>query len=91
MGQILPPEFLSGFEPAVFVPQPHATGSEAVAALVVITEDPALVGPVSDAVLSVLAVDDRPRTFIDRGRWVVRSRDADTGPSRRGPPAVALA
>ena len=41
--------------------------------------------------VAVRAVDDRPRTFTDRGRWVVRSRDADTGPSRRGPPAVALA
>ncbi|WP_163632632.1 FtsX-like permease family protein [Microbacterium sp. B35-04] len=74
VGQILPPEFLSGFEPAVFVPQPHATGSEAVAALVVITEDPALVGPVSDAVLSVLAVDDPTKVTIQTSEELAQLR-----------------
>lgn len=41
--------------------------------------------------VAALAVEDRPRTFIDRGRRVMRSSGADTGASRRGPPAAALA
>lgn len=73
-GQIVPPDFLRDFEPYAFVPQPAAAGSEAISVLVVIAESPALVGPVSDAVLSVLAVEDPTKVKIHTSEELAQLR-----------------
>jgi putative ABC transport system permease protein len=58
-GRIDTPDYLVFLEPLVIVPQTLDLGSPApVSVLVVIAERPDLVGPVSQAVQSVLAVDD---------------------------------
>lgn len=58
-GRIVTPEYLSFLEPFVVVPQTRDVESPApVSVLVVIASRPDLVAPVSQAVQSVLAVDD---------------------------------
>jgi len=46
------------------VPQPEATGEEAIGILIVIAESPELVAGVSGAVLSVLAADDMSKVTV---------------------------
>lgn len=64
-GQITTPDFLSMLEPLVIVPQSRELHPEsAVSVLVVIASRPDLVAPVSQAVQSVLAVDDPTKVKI---------------------------
>lgn len=63
-GQLNTPDFLSGFEPLVLIPQPDPTGGETVNIIVVIADAPEHVAPVSDAVLSVLAPDDPTKVGV---------------------------
>lgn len=59
VGEISTPEFLTFLEPLVIVPQSRDNdGAEPVSVLVVIASRPDLVAPVSQAIQSVLAVDD---------------------------------
>ena len=58
------PDFLTGFEPLVLVPQPNATGTEPINIIVVIAERPDLVAPVAAATLSVLAADDPTKVTV---------------------------
>lgn len=73
-GSLEVPDFLSGFEPAVFVPQPEATGTEPVNILVVVAATPELVAPVSDAVRSVLAPDDASKVTIETSEVLAQLR-----------------
>jgi len=73
-GTLQTPDFLKGFEPVTLVPQPDATGSETVNVLVVIADRPDLVAPVSDAVLSVLAVDDPTKVTIHTSEALAQLR-----------------
>lgn len=73
-GSLDVPDFLAGFEPAVFVPQPEATGAEPVNVLVVIADEPELVAPVSDAVRSVLAPDDSSKVTIETSEALAQLR-----------------
>lgn len=68
------PDFLSGFEPVVFVPQPAATGTEPVNILIVVAATPELVAPVSDAVRSVLAPDDASKVTIETSEVLAQLR-----------------
>ncbi|MGF3053505.1 ABC transporter permease [Microbacterium sp. YY-03] len=63
-GRIDVPDFLTGFEPLVLVPQPNATGTEPINIIVVIAERPDLVAPVAAATLSVLAADDPTKVTV---------------------------
>ncbi|MEA5051964.1 MAG: FtsX-like permease family protein [Propionicimonas sp.] len=63
-GRLDLPDYLAGFEPAVFIPQPDATGNETVNIIIVIADTPEHVTPVSDAVLSVLAADDSAKVTL---------------------------
>ncbi|GAA2966009.1 ABC transporter permease [Microbacterium schleiferi] len=73
-GVISVPDFLESFEPVVLAPQPNATGDEAVNVLLVIAERPDLVTPVSNAVLSVLAVDDPSMISIETSESLAHLR-----------------
>lgn len=73
-GQITTPDFLDGLEPVTLVPQPDATGHEAVDLLLVIAERPELVAPVADAVLSVLAVDDATKVTVQTSEALAQLR-----------------
>lgn len=63
-GRVVVPDYLTGFEPVVLVPQPLATGDEPIGVLVIIAETPELVASVSGAVLSVLAAEDMSKVTI---------------------------
>jgi putative ABC transport system permease protein len=64
MGQIEVPDYLAFLEPMIVVPQERSDAVSPVGVLVVIAETPDLVGPVSSAVLSVLAVDDPTKVKV---------------------------
>ena len=63
-GQMKVPDYLRFLEPLVVVPQAHSDGPARVSVLVVIAARPDLVGPVSSAVQSVLAVDDPTKVTL---------------------------
>lgn len=93
-GSISTPDFLAGFEPVVLVPQQAATGGETVNVLVVIAERPEFVAPVSDAVLSVLAVDDSSKVTIQTSETLAELRaivQTQLGTFSRGLVLVTLA
>lgn len=93
-GTIDTPDFLTGFEPVVLVPQPEATGAETVNILVVIAERPDLVAPVSDAVLSVLAADDPTKVTVQTSEALAQLRalvQGQLGSFSRGLVLVMLA
>jgi putative ABC transport system permease protein len=73
-GAIIAPEFLSGFEPLALIPQPDATGTEAVNVIVVIAARPDLVTPVSEAVVSVLAPEDRSKIDVKTSEALAQLR-----------------
>ncbi|MES2866927.1 MULTISPECIES: ABC transporter permease [Actinomycetes] len=73
-GSLDVPDFLARFEPAVFIPQPDAAGTEPVNILVVIAETPELVAPVSEAVSSVLAPEDSSKVTIDTSETLAQLR-----------------
>lgn len=73
-GEIHAPDYLRGFEPVVLVPQPIPTGEEPVGVIVVIVERPDLVVPVSDALTSVLAVDDPTTVTIQTSEALAQLR-----------------
>jgi len=72
-GRIELPDWLTFFEPALFVPRPQAD-AEPVAVLVVIAERPDLVSAVSAAVQSVLAVDDPSKITITTSETLAQLR-----------------
>jgi len=72
-GRIELPDWLTFFEPALFVPRPQAD-AEPVAVLVVIAERPDLVSAVSAAVQSVLAVDDPTKITITTSETLAQLR-----------------
>lgn len=65
-GRITVPDYLAFLEPLVIAPQTEEPDAEPapISILVVIAERPDLVAPVSEAVLSVLAVDDPSKVKI---------------------------
>jgi putative ABC transport system permease protein len=93
-GVIATPAFLRGLEPVVVVPQTNTVGTENVSILVVVAKRPDLVKPVSQAILSVLAVQDVSKISVQTSeqlaqlRAVVRSQ---LGTFSRGLVAVLLA
>lgn len=93
-GEIDTPDFLTGFQPLVVVPQPEALGSETVNVLIVIAARPDLVAPVSDAVLSVLAVDDPTKVTVQTSEALAQLRgliEGQLGSFARGLVLVMLA
>lgn len=93
-GAIATPDFLAGFEPVVLAPQPEANGDETVNALLVIAERPDLVAPVSNAVLSVLAVDDPTKISVQTSQALADLRaivQTQLGTFSRGLVLVTLA
>lgn len=68
------PDFLSGFEPAVFVPQPAPHGDEVISTLVVIADTPQLVGPVSKAVVAVLGAEDPSKVTVQTSEALAQLR-----------------
>ncbi len=73
-GELSTPDFLASFEPVVLVPRPEGTGGEAVNVLVVIAQRPDLVTSVSDAVVSVLAVDDPSKVTAQTSETLAQLR-----------------
>ncbi|MGA7149600.1 MAG: FtsX-like permease family protein [Microbacterium sp.] len=73
-GSIVAPDFLTGFEPLVLVPQPEEMGDEPVSVLVIIAERPDLVAPVADAVVSVLGVDDPRKVAVETSEALAQLR-----------------
>lgn len=64
VGTIDVPDYLQFLEPVIIVPQQRTEQTSPVGVLVVIADTPDLVGPVSSAVLSVLAVDDPTKVKV---------------------------
>lgn len=74
VGRLDVPDFLHGFEPAVFVPQPSPHGDEALGVVVVIADSPQLVTPVSDAVVSILGADDPKKVTVQTSEALAQLR-----------------
>jgi putative ABC transport system permease protein len=93
-GTIITPDFLASFEPVVLAPQPDATGDETVNVLLVIAERPDLVTPISNAVFSVLAVDDPTKISVQTSESLAQLRaivQSQLGAFSRGLVLVTLA
>ncbi|WP_374974661.1 ABC transporter permease [Microbacterium trichothecenolyticum] len=93
-GAITTPDFLTGFEPVVLAPQPDAAGDETVNVLLVIADRPDLVTPVSNAVFSVLAVDDPSKISVQTSQALADLRaivQTQLGTFSRGLVLVTLA
>lgn len=73
-GRLDTPDFLTGFEPLILIPQPAATGSEPVNVLLVIASRPDLVAPVADAVVSVLAPQDPTKITVQTSEALAQLR-----------------
>jgi len=73
-GRLTTPDFLTGFEPVVLIPQPDPTGSETINILVVTASRPDLVAPVSDAVLSLLAAEDPTKITVQTSEALAQLR-----------------
>lgn len=72
-GQIAVPDYLSMFEPIVFIPASRdKTGM--INVILVIAETPDLVAPLADAVLSVLAVDDPTKISVETSESLAQLR-----------------
>lgn len=94
VGRLEVPDYLEPFEPLVLVPQLHRTGAETVSVLVVIAERPGLVGPVSEAVLSVLGLDDSTKVSVQTSESLAKLRaliEGQLGSFSRGLVLVLLA
>jgi len=63
-GQLNTPSYLAFLEPLVVVPSDGSTESARVSVLIVIATRPDLVGPVADALKSLLAVDDPSKLTV---------------------------
>jgi putative ABC transport system permease protein len=73
-GPLKVPDYLQAFEPAVFIPQPMPAGSELLSVIVVIAASPELVGPVSEAILSVLGADDPSKVTVQTSEALAQLR-----------------
>lgn len=73
-GTLRVPDYLRGFEPAVFVPQEALTGAEPLSVLIVIADSPEQVAPVSAAVLSVLGADDPTKVSVQTSEALAQLR-----------------
>ncbi len=73
-GRLDVPDFLRPLEPVVLVPQPEASGDEAIGVLVIIAESPELVSPVSKAALSVLAAADPTKVTVQTSEALAQLR-----------------
>lgn len=65
VGTLRVPDYLSELQPLVVVPNPDVTVDDPISSLVVITAEPELVAPVSDAVLSVLGAEDSSKVKLE--------------------------
>lgn len=93
-GTLTVPDFLTGFEPVVLIPQPADTGEDLVNVLIVIAERPDLVAPVAAAVQSVLAADDPTRITIHTSETLAQLRaiiETQLGSFARGLVLIMLA
>jgi len=79
LGSLTTPDFLDDLEPLILVTQPATTGAEPINLLVVIAEEPQLVGPVSTAVLSVLAADDPTKVTVRTSEELAQLRSLIQG------------
>ncbi|TQO19648.1 putative ABC transport system permease protein [Rhodoglobus vestalii] len=78
VGRLELPDYLNFLEPAVFHPRaPSAIGE--IAVLVIVVDDPSLVGAVSVAVQSVLAPDDITKIAISSSESLARLRSSIQG------------
>ncbi len=92
-GEIDTPDFLAPFEPVVLIPQP-TSGAERISVLLVIAESPELVAPLSDAVVSLLAVDDQSKITVQTSEALAQLRaivQAQLGTFARGLVIVMMA
>jgi len=89
------PDFLAGFEPLVLVPQRNSIdGGAPISILVVIVDRPELVPAVSEAVLSVLAVDDPSKISVQTSEALAQLRaivQSQLGTFSRGLVLLSLA
>lgn len=72
-GKIVVPDYLSSFEPVVFIPGDRTT-PQTVNVLLVIAETPELVAPLADAVSSVLGAEDPRKVAIDTSESLAQLR-----------------
>lgn len=72
-GDIAVPDYLSGFEPVVFIPASRED-TQTINVVLVIAETPELVAPLADAVLSVLAVDDPTKVSVETSESLAQLR-----------------
>lgn len=73
-GSVTTPDFLSGFEPLVIVPEPNATGAEPIGVIVVVAETPELVAPVAESVVSVLGSLDATKVSVQTSEALAQLR-----------------
>ena len=74
-GQLTTPDFLAAFEPLVLIPRDdRIPAEEVVNVVVVIADTPALVAPVSDAVLSVIGADDPTKLTVQTSETLAELR-----------------
>lgn len=72
-GQIAIPNYLSEFEPIVFIPALREE-AQTINVILVIAETPDLVAPLADAVLSVLVADDPTRVSVETSESLAKLR-----------------
>lgn len=74
VGQLQIPEHLTEFEPAVFVPQQVHGSDDPISVLLVVASTPEHVTPVTNAVLSVLGVDDVSKIKVQTSAQMAQLR-----------------
>lgn len=74
LGELQVPEFLTGLEPLVLVPSTDLGGADPVSLIIVVAESPALVAPVTQAVMSVLGAGDPSQVTVTTSEQLAQLR-----------------
>ena len=93
-GPLSTPDFLTGFEPLVLIPQPESTDVHTVNLIIAIAERPELVAPVADTLVSLLAPNDASRVTVQTSEALAHLRtliQGQLGSFSRGLVLVMLA
>jgi putative ABC transport system permease protein len=78
-GRMDVPDYLRGLEPLVLIDRRDSTGTEPIGVLIVVAESPDLVAPVSEAVVSMLAVDDASKITVQTSEALAQLRSVVEG------------
>lgn len=73
-GSLVTPEYLNDLEPLILIPEVDTTGAETINLIVVTADRPDLVGPVAEAVLSLLAPSDATKITVQTSEALAQLR-----------------